>query len=136
MKALLLGFILMISLHASAQTYKSTEVFISEMGSYRLVGNLAFLDYNLKEKYVELIFSDSIYHYQIRKTGKPINKKRFLVSFANTPNTLLWNLEKEGHYFFAFKIENDFLWFKSLSDCTKDEITRFRTALLSRKAKK
>ena len=135
MKALLSAFLL-ISLHASAQTYKSTEVFISEMGSYRLVGNLAYLDYNLKEKYVELIFRDSVYQYQIKKTGKPRNKKRFIVSFEGTLNTLLWNLENEGNYFFAFKIENDFFWFKSLSNCTKDEITRFRTALLSRKAKK
>jgi len=128
-------FLLLPSLligNAIAQTYKSTSIVRGEVGEYQTVKGIGWLDYNQKEKYVDLIFNDSLYSYKILKTGKPTNDRRFIIHFKGTRDSMLWNVENEGKFFFALVMEGEYYWFRELSSCDSRQITAAKSALSSR----
>ena len=127
---LLLSYLIVGS--AIAQTYKSTAIVRGEVGDYQTIKGNAWLDYNQKEKYVELIFNDSLYRYVILRTGKPRNGKRFIVHFKGTRDSMLWNVENDGQYFFAVVMKGEHYWFRELSNCNSSEIIAAKSALSSR----
>ena len=127
-----IGFFLIAYLTAGsalAQTYKSSAIVKGEIGDYQTVNGSAWLDYNQKDKYVELIFEDSIHHYTILKTGKPKNDKRFVVHFKGTQDSMLWNIESDGNYFFALIRKGEHYWFRELHNCEFSEIIAAKNAL-------
>lgn len=113
--------ILFFPIGIKAQLYKAEFVSVKEYGEFTIVGKNAYLDYNLNEMYAELMFNDSIYYYQIKKTGKPLDRKRFVVWFKDTKDTMLWNVSDEGNYLFAFSIDGKLYWFRNLSNPTREE---------------
>jgi hypothetical protein len=104
-----------------SQLYKAEFVTIKEYYEFKIVGKEAYLDYNLTEQYADLIFNDSLYHYQIKKTGKPLDSKRFVVWFKNTKDTMLWNVSEEGDFIFAFSINETLYWFRNISNPLREE---------------
>ncbi len=132
MRIILLLLMLLPVNVAYAQTYKSTAILRGEAGDYQIVNGTGWLDYNLKEKYVELIFNDSLYSYTILKTGKPRNDKRFIVHFKGTRDSMLWNVENDGKYFFAFVMKGEHFWFREIGNCDPNEIKAAKSVLSSR----
>ena len=132
MKMVLLLLPCLLFGNAIAQTYKTTSIVRGEVGDYHTIKGNGWLDYNQKEKYIELIFNDSLYRYKILKTGKPINDKRFIIHFKGTRDSMLWNVENDGEFFFALVMNGEHYWFRELSNCDSSEITAAKSSLSSR----
>lgn len=110
-------------LKAIGQIYKSGLVCIEEEEKFKIIGRQAYLDYNLDEKYVELAYKDTLYHYEIRNTPKQKDPSRFIVWFKKTNDTMLWNTSEQGDYIFAFNIGEVTLWFRELEQIDKTEFS-------------
>ena len=115
----------LISIVSKAQIYKADVVCIKEDEKFKTVAREAYLDYNTKQRYVELAFRDTVYHYKILQTNKPRDRHRFVVWFKKTDDNMLWNITEEGNYLFGFIIGNETFWFRELTNPTREEYDRF-----------
>ena len=123
-KLWLILLLLCIGFVSRAQLYKAELVCIKEEDGFKSIANIAYLNYNTKKKYVELVFQDTVYFYKILQTNKPRDRRRFVVWFKKTDDNMLWNTTDEGNYVFGFKIGEQTYWFRELTNPPREEFDK------------
>jgi len=114
---------------ASSQTYQSNDIYINLNNEFILVDGVAFIDYNIKEKYVDLILGKSLHHYEIRKSRKQSSSQRFVVEFKGTRDLMFWNTKTHNALICSFRIAGINYWFKELKEIDKKEFPEIKQNL-------
>lgn len=130
--AISLSLVLFISIQVYSQCYKSELVFVRNEfleEKFELVDTVAYLDYNLKDRYVKLYFQDTLYHYNIKKTDQKKDQKRFTVNFKKTSDFILWNLTRKDDYIFVMQLDGFKYWFRDLKKVDRNIIKQKAAAL-------
>lgn len=120
---------LLFPICASAQVYRCDNIHLKLAGEYLSVDGTAYIDYNVSEKYVELLMGDTVRHYNIRKARRQKSQQRFIVEFRGTHDLLFWNTEERDALICSFRIRGLNYWFKELSPIERELYSKVKTGL-------